>query len=160
MGRSNSRSRRKLKSNAGRRLPGRAEEQPMTETESAPRGIKYETLIPWFSEHVEPVKTLTATVVGHGRSNITYRLDADGSPYVLRRPPLSHVQATAHDMGREFRVISALWPTGFPAPRTYALCNDAEVIGAPFYVMEYVDGFIAIDPSEVSKRFSEDDRRR
>ena len=43
---------------------------------------------------------------------------------MLRRPPLSHVQATAHDMGREFRVISALYPTGFPAPKTYALCTD------------------------------------
>jgi len=132
----------------------------MTQTEGAPPGIKYETLVPWFSEHVEPVKTLTATVIGHGRSNITYRVDADGAPYVLRRPPLSHVQATAHDMGREFRVISALWPTGFPAPRTYALCSDAEIIGAPFYIMEFVEGFIAIDPNEVAKRFSEADRKR
>jgi len=63
-------------------------------------------------------------------------------------------------MGREFRVISALWPTGFPAPRTYALCSDAEIIGAPFYIMEFVEGFIAIDPNEVAKRFSEEDRKR
>ena len=133
----------------------------MTQTESAPPGIKYETLLPWFSEHVEPVKSLKATVVGHGRSNITYRLDADdGRAWVLRRPPLSHVEASAHDMGREFRILSALHPIGFPAPKPYALCGDDSVIGAQFYIMEYVDGFIAIDAVEMAKRFDEADRKR
>lgn len=133
----------------------------MTQTESAPPGIKYETLLPWFSEHVEPVQSLKATVVGHGRSNITYRLDAeDGRSWVLRRPPLSHVQASAHDMGREFRILSALHPIGFPAPQPFALCTDDSVIGAQFYIMQFVDGFIAIDPTEVAKRFDEADRKR
>jgi aminoglycoside phosphotransferase (APT) family kinase protein len=132
----------------------------MTQTE-APPGINYETLLPWFSENVETVKSLTATVVGHGRSNITYRVEAeDGRSWVLRRPPLSHVQATAHDMGREFRIISALHPIGFPAPKPYALCNDESVTGAQFYIMEYVDGFIAVDSAEVARRFGEADRRR
>jgi aminoglycoside phosphotransferase (APT) family kinase protein len=128
-------------------------------TIEAPPGINYETLMPWFSEHVEPVKSLTATVVGHGRSNITYRLDAeDGRAWVLRRPPLSHVQKTAHDMGREFRVISALHPTGFPTPKTYALCDDDSVLGAQFYIMEYVDGIIAVDAADTAKRFDEKKR--
>jgi len=126
----------------------------------SPPGLPLDQLLPWFKENVAVVDELTAEVVGHGRSNITYRVAAADKSWVVRRPPLSHVQATAHDMGREFRILTALAPTGFPAPKPYALCNDAEVIGSQFYVMEYVDGFIAIDPVEVEKRFSEADRRR
>jgi aminoglycoside phosphotransferase (APT) family kinase protein len=126
----------------------------------SPPGLPLDQLLPWFKENVASVDALTAEVIGHGRSNITYRVDAGENSWVVRRPPLSHVQATAHDMGREFRILSALAPTGFPAPQPYALCNDAEVIGSQFYVMEYVDGFIAIDPNEVEKRFSEFDRKR
>jgi len=126
----------------------------------SPPGLDLERLLPWFRDNVAPVTELTATVVGHGRSNITYRVNAGEQAWCLRRPPLSHVQATAHDMGREYRVISALYPTGFPVPRTYAICTDDSVIGAQFYVMEYVDGFIAVDSAEVARRFDEDERRR
>jgi aminoglycoside phosphotransferase (APT) family kinase protein len=126
----------------------------------SPPGLDLDRLLPWFREHVAPVDALSATVVGHGRSNITYRVNAGEQAWCVRRPPLSHVQATAHDMGREYRVISALYPTGFPAPKTYALCTDESVIGAQFYVMEYVDGFIAVDAAEVGRRFDEDQRRR
>ena len=62
--------------------------------------------------------------------------------WVLRRPPLGHVLATAHDMAREFRVISALATTPVPVPATVTLCEDPSVIGAPFYVMERVDGAV------------------
>jgi len=126
----------------------------------SPPGLDLGRLLPWFREHVAPVASLTGQVVGHGRSNLTYRIEGDGRSWVLRRPPLSHVQATAHDMSREFRVISALWPTGFPVPKTYALCEDPAVNDAPFYIMEYVDGFIAVDPREVERRFTEEERRR
>ncbi len=130
-------------------------------TTSSPPGIDLDNLTPWFSEHVEPVKSLSAQVVGHGRSNITYRVQAeDGRPWVVRRPPLSHVQKTAHDMGREFRIISALEPTGVPVPRPYALVTDDSVIGAQFYVMEFVDGIIAIDPNEVGAKFDEGQRHK
>jgi aminoglycoside phosphotransferase (APT) family kinase protein len=130
-------------------------------TTSSPPGIDLDSLTPWFSEHVEPVKSLSAQIVGHGRSNLTYRVEAeDGRAWVVRRPPLSHVQKTAHDMGREFRIISALEPTGFPVPKPYALCTDDSVIGATFYVMEFVDGIIAVDPNEVGAKFNEDDRRK
>ena len=130
-------------------------------TTSSPPGIDLDRLTPWFSEHVEPVKSLSAQVVGHGRSNITYRVEAeDGRPWVVRRPPLSHVQKTAHDMGREFRIISALEPTGFPVPKPYALCTDDSVIGAQFYVMEFVDGIIAVDPNEVGAKFDEGQRHK
>lgn len=126
----------------------------------SPPGLDLERFLPWFREHVAPVDALSATVVGHGRSNITYRVSAGDASWCVRRPPLSHVQATAHDMAREYRVISALYPTGFPAPKTYALCMDENVIGAQFYVMEYVDGFIAVDAAEVGRRFDEEGRRR
>ncbi len=63
-------------------------------------------------------------------------------------------------MAREFRIISALEPTGFPVPKPYALCTDDSVIGARFYVMEFVDGIIAVDPNEVGAKFDEGDRRK
>ncbi|MFI8854510.1 phosphotransferase family protein [Streptomyces sp. NPDC053499] len=83
---------------------------------------------------------LSAEVVQGGRSNLTYRVTDGSGRWVVRRPPLGHVLATAHDMGREHRVISALRETPVPVPRTELLCQDPEVIGAPFYVMEHVEG--------------------
>ncbi|WP_169947765.1 phosphotransferase family protein [Microbispora sp. H11081] len=83
---------------------------------------------------------LTAELIVGGKSNLTYVVGDGESTYVVRRPPLGHVLATAHDMGREYRVMSALQDTGVPVPRTHHLCLDADVVGAPFYVMEYVEG--------------------
>lgn len=82
------------------------------------------------------------TLIAGGRSNLTYRLDLSGGRLVLRRPPLGHVLPTAHDMAREYRVLSALDGTDVPVPHPVAFCDDAEVIGAPFYLMQYVDGFV------------------
>ena len=141
-------------------------------------GIDLERLRPWFREHVAPVDELRAQVIGHGRSNLTYRIDAlraeplglslgtkpqdeaGAGQWVLRRPPLSHVQPTAHDMSREYRVISALAETDVPVPRTFALCDDPAVIDAPFYVMEYVDGLVPTSPETVAERYDEGVRRR
>ncbi|MDV6290159.1 phosphotransferase family protein [Streptomyces sp. UP1A-1] len=75
-----------------------------------------------------------------GRSNLTYAVSDGTGSWVVRRPPLGHVLATAHDMKREHRVISALHPTDVPVPRPVLLCEDEEVLGAPFYVMEFVEG--------------------
>ncbi|MGP2437487.1 phosphotransferase family protein [Streptomyces sp. JW3] len=83
---------------------------------------------------------LTGRLIEGGRSNLTYAVTDGVSRWVVRRPPLGHVLATAHDMRREHRVISALHPTGVPVPRTVLLCEDEEVLGAPFYVMEFVAG--------------------
>jgi aminoglycoside phosphotransferase (APT) family kinase protein len=85
---------------------------------------------------------LRAELIAGGRSNLTYRLDDDEHAWVLRRPPLGHVLATAHDMVREHRVISALGGTAVPVPETVVLCDDPEVLGAPFYLMQRVDGAI------------------
>ncbi|MFD1831591.1 MULTISPECIES: phosphotransferase family protein [Streptomyces] len=83
---------------------------------------------------------LSAELIEGGRSNLTYRVTDGTSRWVVRRPPLGHVLATAHDMAREHRVVSALGPTGVPVPGTVLLCEDESVLGAPFYVMEYVEG--------------------
>ncbi len=83
---------------------------------------------------------LRGQVIAGGRSNLTYELTDGASWWIVRRPPLGHVQATAHDMGREYTAMSALAPTDVPVPATYAHCADPDVIGAPFYVMERVEG--------------------
>jgi len=83
---------------------------------------------------------LTGRLIAGGRSNLTYEVSDGTRSWVVRRPPLGHVLATAHDMGREHRVITALRDTSVPVPLTYALCTDPDVIGAPFYVMSDVDG--------------------
>ena len=83
---------------------------------------------------------LHAQVIAGGKSNLTYEVSDGQDSWILRRPPLGHVLATAHDMGREYTVMSALHSTGVPVPATYALCQDPDLIGAPFYVMEKVAG--------------------
>ncbi len=83
---------------------------------------------------------LEATLITGGKSNLTYAVSDGSTEVIVRRPPLGHVLATAHDMTREHRVITALGPTDVPVPETFALCEDDTVTGAPFYVMELVRG--------------------
>lgn len=83
---------------------------------------------------------LSGRLIEGGRSNLTYAVTDGTAKWVVRRPPLGHVLATAHDMKREHRVISALHPTNVPVPRPILLCEDDKVLGAPFYVMEFVEG--------------------
>lgn len=98
-----------------------------------------------------------------GHSNLTYLVRVGGEEYVLRRPPFGNVVRTAHDMGREFRVLSALAPVFPPAPRPLLLCEDEGVIGAPFYLMERRRGVVirrALPPGlagrpELAARLSE-----
>lgn len=85
---------------------------------------------------------LSVELIPGGRSNLTYRIDTESGPVVLRRPPLGKLLPTAHDMGREFRVQDALAGSAVPVPAPLASCADSEVIGAPFYLMEYVDGLV------------------
>ncbi|MCX2181948.1 phosphotransferase family protein [Streptomyces sp. SKN60] len=88
---------------------------------------------------------LRARLLDGGKSNLTYLVDDGSSRWVLRRPPLGHVLATAHDMNREYRVMAALRPTCVPVPGTVTLVEDDSVIGAPFYLMEYVEGTVHRD---------------
>lgn len=97
----------------------------------------------WLAERgVSDGRVPDIELIAGGRSNLTYRLDLGGSQLVLRRPPLGHVLPTAHDMSREFRVLSALHGTEIPVPAPVALCSDSGIIGAPFYVMEHVNGLV------------------
>lgn len=82
-------------------------------------------------------------LIAGGRSNLTFLVtDANGVRRVLRRPPLGHVLATAHDMAREHRIIAAVGTTDVPVAPALGLCEDPEVNGAPFYVMGFVDGVV------------------
>ncbi|MCW2814106.1 MAG: aminoglycoside phosphotransferase [Nocardioides sp.] len=81
-----------------------------------------------------------AALVSGGKSNLTYSVTDGATTFIVRRPPLGHVQATAHDMGREYTAMSALAGSDVPVPATYAHCADPSVMGAEFYVMEKVAG--------------------
>jgi len=109
-----------------------------------PAGIDAAAVSEWFAAHVpQAVQPLRFELIAGGRSNLTYRVHcADGSSVVLRRPPLGHVLATAHDMGREHKIISGVGQTDVPVPRAIALCADETVNEAPFYVMSYEDGAV------------------
>jgi aminoglycoside phosphotransferase (APT) family kinase protein len=116
-------------------------------TTHAPAGIDLDRLSTWAAVNLRQFRPpFTAEQIAGGRSNITVKLiDADGSPSIVRRPPLHTTLATAHDVGREYRIIDALGPTPVPVPEAYANCVDESVIGAPFYVMEFVDGIVLND---------------
>lgn len=75
-----------------------------------------------------------------GQSNPTYRVDTVSGSYVLRRKPFGPILPSAHAVEREHQLIAALHPTGFPVARPYGLCEDPAVIGAPFYIMEMIEG--------------------
>jgi aminoglycoside phosphotransferase (APT) family kinase protein len=81
-------------------------------------------------------------LISGGKSNLTYRVACDAGEVILRRPPLGHILPTAHDMGREYRVMTALANTAVPVPRTFHLGDADSPLGAPFYVMERVVGHI------------------
>lgn len=112
------------------------------------QGIEVERLTRWLTEHVDgAVPPFTFELIEGGRSNLTFLvIDHDGVRRVLRRPPIGGVLATAHDMGREHRIVTAIGSTDVPVPRTLALCDDELVNGAPFYVMEFVEGVVLDSP--------------
>jgi aminoglycoside phosphotransferase (APT) family kinase protein len=105
-------------------------------------GLDLDRLAGYLAGRVPVSGPLTGTLMPGGRSNLTYLVTDGHREWVLRRPPLGHVLATAHDMAREHRVISALAGTAVPVPGTVLLCPDEAVLGAPFYLMEKVDGTV------------------
>jgi aminoglycoside phosphotransferase (APT) family kinase protein len=101
----------------------------------------------YLERHVEGFRgPLTVRQFRGGQSNPTYYLQAGSGEYVLRRKPPGKLLPSAHAVDREYRVISALAGSGVPVPRTYALCEDPDVIGTIFYVMAYVPGRVLPDP--------------
>jgi aminoglycoside phosphotransferase (APT) family kinase protein len=127
----------------------------------APEGIDRAGVEGWFAAHVPGVEPpLSFERISGGHSNLTYRVsDAAGRCWVLRRPPLGKRLGSAHDMGREHKVVSALGPTPVPVAPVVGLCEDESVNGAPFYAMEFVEGPILRGVAEAEAFPGEADRR-
>ena len=111
-------------------------------------GIDAGAVTAWFATHEPSARPpLQFSLITGGRSNLTYKVtDAAGAAWVLRRPPLGNLLPSAHDMGREHRIMAALAGSPVPVPPMVGLNTDATVNGAPFYVMRFVDGIVLRDP--------------
>ena len=113
---------------------------------SGPAGVDTGRVTAWLAERTAIEPPLSFELITGGHSNLTFRVtDATGHRWVLRRPPLHQVLASAHDMSREHKIIAALGPTDVPVPPVIGLCVDDEVNGAPFYVMDHIDGLVVRD---------------
>lgn len=116
------------------------------------QGIDETRVGAWLSANIPGAEApYTYELIAGGRSNLTFRVvDAAGTEMVLRRPPLGHVLATAHDVAREHRIIAAVGTTDVPVPPALGVCTDDSVNGAPFYVMGFVPGVVldSIDKAE------------
>lgn len=127
-------------------------------------GLRLAAVSDWLAEHLRVRPPLRAMHVAGGRSNLTYRIvDATGEQWALRRPPAGQLLRTAHDMRREWMALRAMDGTAVPAPRPLALCEDETVSGAPFYVMNWVDGLVPANeqaaeqlPVAARRRLTED----
>lgn len=127
-----------------------------------PDGIDVEKVTGWLEAEIDGLKApFEFSLIAGGRSNLTFRVtDAGGRQVVLRRPPLGAVLATAHDMAREHRIIAALGPTKVPVPPALGLCEDEDVNGAPFYVMDFVPGVVLGEVGSGEDSFDETSGRR
>src|SRR3954451_8153033 len=115
-------------------------------------GVDLAALTRWLDD-TQPGRRqgpLEGAVIAGGKSNLTYRITDGTTTWALRRPPHAHVLPTAHDMVREFRVISALAGTAVPVAPAVALCDAPAVLGAPFYLMGFVDGVVLDRPDRLA----------
>ena len=112
-------------------------------------GIDIARVTRWLADNIAGLSPpFDFLPIAGGRSNLTYRVvDSNGVTVVLRRPPLDHVLATAHDVAREFKIISAVGKTSVPVPRALGVCLDESVNAAPFYVMTFVAGSVLDSPA-------------
>jgi aminoglycoside phosphotransferase (APT) family kinase protein len=131
------------------------------EATGAPDGIDSAAVDAWFAANVEGAEPpLTYERISGGHSNLTYRAsDSSGRRWALRRPPLGKRLGSAHDMGREWRVVSALAETPVPVAPIAGFCGDESVNEAPFYVMDFVEGPILRGLAEADAFPNEADRR-
>ncbi len=123
-------------------------------------GIDVDRVTTWLVDNIDGATAPFRfdAIVG-GRSNLTYTVTgADGAKYVLRRPPTGAVLATAHDMAREHKIISAVGRSDVPVPPALGLCDDESVNGAPFYVMAFVDG-VVLDSADKGALLTPEHRR-
>lgn len=126
-----------------------------------PRGLPIEPTTTWLLDHVEELAPpLSFELIAAGGSNLTYSVsDASGRRVALRRPPEGKRLSSAHDVGREVRILRALGDTAVPVPTVLAASEDETVLGAPFFVMSFVDGTILRDRNGAS-RFDHERCRR
>lgn len=147
-----------------RSSPGAGAGQPATydPAMTEPQGFDDAKVTAWLGERVAWLAPpLRWTQLAGGHSNFTYRVDdAADHTFVMRRPPLGELLPTAHDMGREFRLITALWPTPVPVPEPIAYCNDPAVTGASFYAMGWVEGRPLYTTTDVEEHLSIEARGR
>ena len=114
-------------------------------------GILAKPVTDWLSERASVTPPVAFDLVAGGRSNLTFTItDAADRRWVLRRPPLHSVLASAHDVGREYRIMAALQPTDVPVPPLVGHEPTGAVTGAPFYVMEFVDGLVPRDEATIT----------
>lgn len=125
-----------------------------------PQGINEAGVVPWLKKHLPVLQgEVSFSLIIGGHSNLTFKCeDEAGNTCVLRRPPLGHLLESAHDMAREYKIIHALKDSDVPVPFTYGLCQDKQVNGADFYVMDYVEGLVLND-SVVGAQVRKSDRR-
>ncbi|MBY5163006.1 phosphotransferase family protein [Salsipaludibacter albus] len=129
-----------------------------TGSSAVPDGVDLDAVAAWLSTRVAVHGDLDVTTITGGRSNLTYRVtDRDGCRWVLRRPPLNSVLRSAHDVGREHRVMAALAGSPVPVPPLVGHEPEPGVLDAPFYVMDFVDGHVVRDPADADVL---DDRAR
>lgn len=121
------------------------------------KGVHVANVTAWLTNHVEAVDApLSFDLIAGGHSNLTFKVtDTADRAWVMRRPPLFQVLESAHDMGRESRVISALANSDVPVPGIVGYCEDPDVNDRPFYVMEYVDGLVMRSAADATA-FGED----
>ncbi|MDX1383254.1 MAG: phosphotransferase family protein, partial [Thermoanaerobaculia bacterium] len=127
-----------------------------------PEGYDREAVEAWIADHVDGLTPpLRWTRLEGGHSNLTYRLeDGEGRVAVIRRPPQGELLPKAHDMSREWALISALGPTAVPVPRAIAFCESPDVTGAWFYVMGHVEGRPLYSAADTEAWVPEERRRR
>ncbi len=121
------------------------------------KGIRSAPVTEWLEAHVEGLKPpFHFSLIAGGHSNLTYKVDdAAGRSIVLRRPPTGAVLATAHDMAREHKIISAVAKSDVPVPTALGLCQDESVNDAPFYLMDYIEGTVLNDANVTKETLDE-----
>lgn len=123
-------------------------------------GVDFASISDWIGGlGIGAVSPLSFERIGNGQSNLTYAVsDAGGSRWVLRRPPLGRLLASAHDVVREYRILSSLQNTTVPVPKMIAVCTDEAVSDVPLVLMSYVDG-VVLDSIGTAEKLAEDTRR-
>ena len=129
-----------------------ATQEPAPEQSAVDR-LDRVSLLRWLADQglpVDPAAPIEAELLARGRSNVTYRIRQGDLDWVVRRQPFGHVMPSAHDMAREHRVISGMYAGGFVVPEPIALCEDPEVIGSVFHVMQFVPGSVMGSAAETA----------